>query len=60
MILYMLAAGYLSAYSEMVDEEVLSGAEIVRRVAYDTSVNPRLLLALLEYRAGWVRGCPCH
>jgi LasA protease len=52
------SGGYLSAYSEMVDEEPLSGAEIVRRVAYDTSVNPRLLLALLEYRAGWVRGLP--
>jgi LasA protease len=54
------SAGYLSSYSETVDEEVLSGAEIVRRVAYDTSTNPRLLLALLEYRAGWVRGQPIN
>ena len=54
------SAGYLSGYSEMVDDELLSGTEIVRRVAYDTSTNPRLLLALLEYRAGWVRGQPIH
>jgi LasA protease len=52
------AGGYLSTYSEEVDQELLSGVEIVRRVAYDTSVNPRLLLALLEYRSGWVRGQP--
>lgn len=52
--------GYLSTYSEMVDEELLSGVEIVRRVAYDTSTNPRLLLALLEYRSGWVRGQPVN
>ena len=50
------AGGYLSTYSEEIDKELLSGAEIVRRVAYDTSINPRLLLAVLEYRSGWVRG----
>jgi LasA protease len=53
-----IASGYLSTYSEEVDDELVSGAEIVRRVAYDTSINPRLLLALLEYRSGWVRGQP--
>jgi LasA protease len=52
------SGGYLSIYSEEVDEEMLSGAEILRRVAYDTSINPRLLLALLEFRSGWVRGQP--
>jgi LasA protease len=54
------SGGYLSGYSEKVDEDLLSGAEIVRRVAYDTSTNPRLLLALLEYRGGWVRGQPVN
>ena len=48
------AGGYLSTYLEEVDEETLSGAAIVQRVATELSVNPRLLLALLEYRAGWV------
>jgi LasA protease len=52
------SGGYLSTYSEEVDDEMLTGAEILRRVAYDTSINPRLLLAMLEYRSGWVRGQP--
>jgi LasA protease len=52
------AGGYLSTYVEEVDQEMLSGAEIIRRVAYNTSINPRLLLALLEYRAGWVSEQP--
>ena len=56
------AGGYLSTYSETVgkneQEEVLSGAEIVRRVALDTSINPRLLLALLDYHSGWFSGQP--
>jgi LasA protease len=52
------SGGFLSTYSEEVDDEPLSGVEIVRRVAYDTSINPRLLLAMLEYRSGWVLGQP--
>jgi LasA protease len=52
------AGGYLSTYSEKVDDETLSGAEIVRRVAVETSINPQLLLAFLEFRSGWVCGQP--
>lgn len=52
------AGGYLSAYSETVDDEVLTGAQIVQRVAEETSTNPRLLLGLLEFRSGWVHGQP--
>ena len=50
------AGGYLSQYKELVQGEQLSGAEIVQRVALESSVNPRFLLALLELRSGWVRG----
>jgi len=46
--------GYLASYSETADGQTLSGAQIVERVAKDYSVNPKLLLALLDYRAGWV------
>jgi murein DD-endopeptidase MepM/ murein hydrolase activator NlpD len=46
--------GYLNGYSEEVDGRWLSGAQIVEEVSLYYSVNPRLLLALLEYRAGWV------
>ena len=45
--------GYLATYSEDVSGEILSGVEIVSRVAQNYSVNPRLLLALLEHQSGW-------
>jgi len=47
--------GYLSGYSEEIEERVLSGAEIVELVARRYSVNPRLLLAVLEFQSGWLR-----
>jgi murein DD-endopeptidase MepM/ murein hydrolase activator NlpD len=47
-------AGYLSGYKEEVDERQMSGVKIVQRVAEEFSVNPRLLLAILEYQSGWV------
>lgn len=56
---YALAAGgFLASYSEEVDDDVMAGPEIVQRVALETSTNPRLLLAFLEYRSGWVFGTP--
>jgi murein DD-endopeptidase MepM/ murein hydrolase activator NlpD len=48
------AGGYLSHYQETVEDASLSGAEVVSRVAREYSVNPRLLLAVLEYQSGWV------
>jgi LysM repeat protein len=35
-------------------DETLSGANVVQRVAVEYSVDPRILLALLEYRSRWV------
>ncbi len=46
--------GFIRVYSETRFSRTLSGAEIVQFVATSTSVNPRLLLALLEYRGGWI------
>lgn len=46
--------GYLVGYTEYVDGQQLTGAEIVERVAQQFSVGPRLLLALLEHYGGWV------
>ncbi|MCB9459816.1 MAG: LysM peptidoglycan-binding domain-containing protein [Anaerolineaceae bacterium] len=34
--------------------DTLDAASIVERVAIENSVDPRLLLAVLEYRAGWL------
>ena len=52
------AGGYLSSYREVVHGEEMDGAAILQRVADDQSVNPRLLLAILEFQSGWVRGQP--
>jgi LasA protease len=46
--------GYLKTYTEKVDGVTLTGAQVVQRVAEQFSVNPRLLLALLEYRSQWL------
>ena len=46
--------GYLSTYFQDVDGETLSGDQIVLRVSQDYSVNPALLLAVLEYRSAWL------
>jgi LysM repeat protein len=46
--------GYLAFYTQDVDGETLTGAQILIKVAQNYSVNPRLLLALLEYRSQWV------
>lgn len=46
--------GYLSQYQETVDNRNYDAAGIIKRVAQENSVNPRLLLAVLEYRSGWV------
>jgi hypothetical protein len=53
------AGGYLTQHHEMVEDEFeLTGAEIIQRVASELSVNPRLLLALVEYRSGWLYEYP--
>ena len=47
-------AGYLSGYTEDVNGETLSAAQVITLAAQNYSVNPRLLLALIEYKSGWV------
>jgi len=46
--------GYLSNYVQDVNGEYLSATQIITRISQSYSVNPRLLIALLEYRSGWV------
>jgi murein DD-endopeptidase MepM/ murein hydrolase activator NlpD len=46
--------GYLIRHEEEVNEDLLTGVQIVQLIAQDFSVNPRLLLAVLEYQSGWV------
>lgn len=46
--------GYLYHYTEMVNGEETSGAVLIQRAAENYSVNPRLLVALLEHQSGWL------
>lgn len=46
--------GYLAAYREKVEGDLLTGAQIIQLVAERYSVGPRVLLALLEFQSGWV------
>ena len=46
--------GYLAEYYETVNGDLLTGPEIVDLVAHHYSVGPRLLLAIMELRSGWV------
>jgi LasA protease len=56
---YLRAANSrLSTYTQILDSRVLSGAEIVKMVADETSVNPHFLLAFIEFRSQWVLGNP--
>ena len=54
----MNASGYLAKYEQTISGETLTGAQIVERVAQNTSVNPRLLLAFIELRSTWVTKTP--
>jgi LasA protease len=50
------AGGYLGEHRELVNGSWMSAAEIVTKVSMENSINPRLLLAFLELRSGWVYG----
>lgn len=51
------AGGYFSSHYEYLRSTGwTSGAEILGRIALENSINPRLLLSLLEYRCGCVLG----
>ena len=46
--------GYIKVYTEEVDGAPMDGAHIVMRIAEQYSIHPRILLALLEYKGGWL------
>ena len=52
------AGGYLTEYREWRTDGWYVAGGIISRVASENSVNPRLLLAVLEYQSGWVYGQP--
>lgn len=46
--------GYIRIATDTVDDQLLTGAQVVQRVSLEFSVDARLLLALLEYRGRWL------
>ena len=52
------AGGYLSEKREYEHTLLTNGGEIVEQIARNNSINPFLLLALLEYQSNWVFGQP--
>jgi LasA protease len=54
------AGGYLGTYQETVGSKRYTGAELVQRVALENSINPYLLLALLEYQSHWLYSSPSN
>lgn len=57
---YIQAAnGKLSSYSEYLGSTGwTTGTDEIIRLSYENSINPRLLLALLDYEGRWVHGQP--
>lgn len=51
--------GYLSNFRDYLGSTGwIEGHDAIDRLAIENSINPRLLLALLEFEARWVRGQP--
>lgn len=46
--------GFIRTATDEIRDEPFTAAQIVERVAVEYSVDARLLLALLEYRGGWL------
>ena len=47
-------SGYFADHSEVVNGKEMTGPQIVQLVATEYSIGPRVLLALLELRGGWL------
>ncbi len=52
------AGGYLSEEREYEHSNLTNGGEIIRNIAQNNSINPYLLLGILEYQSNWVFGQP--
>ena len=51
-------AGHLTKYREYLPSGWHDGPAVVERVAMEQSINPRLLLSVLQYQSNWVLGDP--
>lgn len=46
--------GYIRQATDEIDGETFNAAQIIERVSLEYSIDPRVLLALLEFRGGWL------
>lgn len=57
----LMAGGKLAAFRQYLGTNGwTSGAESIHRIALDHSLNPRLILAILDYESNWVRANPTN
>lgn len=52
------ANGFLANYEEYTSDGLMQGSEIIYKVSRDFSINPIVLLSLLEYKSHWVYSNP--
>ena len=53
------ANGYLSDYRDYLGSTGwITGSDAIERLAIENSINPRMILGILEYESRWVRGQP--
>lgn len=53
------ADGYLSDFKDYLGSTGwIDGDDAIERLAYENSINPRLILGMLEFESRWVRGQP--
>lgn len=51
--------GYLSKFNDYLGSTGwIKGYDAIERLAYENSINPRLILAMLDFESRWVRGQP--
>ena len=50
--------GYLATYKELMTRGTTPASDIISELALGHSINPRLLLTLIEYESGWVTRQP--
>jgi LysM repeat protein len=46
--------GYIATATDTIDDVVYPAADVIERIAQEYSVDPRLMLVLIEYKAGWL------
>lgn len=46
--------GYIRTATDTIDDVAYPAAQVIERIAQEYSVDPRLMLALVEYKAGWL------